>query len=517
MTSPRVAADFGEGPDSVEATSSWAKAYVEQPRHPEPVSSGEKATTARVPSAAVLPLRRCLAQPSTPGCAAGVGPLLLAAVRRRASAQRSAATASKEEDAPMKPPQSPSRLPPAPNKAPIPARSRRTSMPSMPSEVTCLLSGSIVEASGSGAQKKAKQAPIGRRRRRTQVAAIGRLARLEAAAQRCAEDGPGWRARLRKGDSVDVFTRNGGPHWARAVVISIRRQNLSVKFPAAESTDGDIHVILPRASQKLRALQAGEEEKELCQKAVRTWPRVRPPPRRRERLLPPPCRSAVALEESQATGSRKAALELARLEQPSSPGLCDLEDEDGQRQGVQNTNSNLGESESPPRLDDTRHALTSRVVAWEVPLARAEKATRLVRLFQEEIHAREREARSLLRQRVHLQKGLQLSDLSRFVDMRLMFCPEEPTQLQVEQTRALAGMNTAGLGAYDFPLSCREKLRRLVHLYEVDLGHSGVEIEELRRVNRTLWAEGVTSLRGMWKGHAPLKGPAPPRPPDCWL
>jgi len=71
---------------------------------------------------------------------------------------------------------------------------------------------------------------------------------------------------------VEVFTKDGGtPRWALAVVISARRQNISVKFEAAERGDGSIFSVRPRNSDKLRCRLVGLEEQQRCKHTLEQW------------------------------------------------------------------------------------------------------------------------------------------------------------------------------------------------------------------------------------------------------
>lgn len=82
-----------------------------------------------------------------------------------------------------------------------------------------------------------------------------------------------WRDLLKKSAMVQVFTRDGGiPRWTRAVVISTRMNNISVKFDPIHNGDGEIFSVIPRSSVKMRPCRVDEGEQQNCKEALRRWP-----------------------------------------------------------------------------------------------------------------------------------------------------------------------------------------------------------------------------------------------------
>ncbi|CAK0850612.1 unnamed protein product [Prorocentrum cordatum] len=82
--------------------------------------------------------------------------------------------------------------------------------------------------------------------------------------------------------------------------------------------------------------------------------------------------------------------------------------------------------------------------------------------------------------------------------MRLLYCEDDPFDsdaLQAKPESIIAGVGSRSC-AYSFPLTRRDMLRRLVHLYEVDLECRAAEAHEARRANRALWAH---SSQRSWK------------------
>lgn len=343
------------------------------------------------------------------------------------------------------------------------------------------------------------------------------LERLNALAQRCGSYlERSWRTRMRRGDVVSVLTRDGGLHWARCKVISARRQNVSVKFVAAERTDGEIHMILSRASCKLRKLQVLGEERLLSQKALALpWPHQR-------RLLP--LRRACAQRlygKLDGSGERHDADSVVhawpserRTPEAGQAGWSDVCSPLSNPGVMSSRGSFQRRAQEHMQADGAcvEARLPFRVTAWEVPLARADKATLLIGVLQEEVRLRSAEVQALQQQRERLQRGDGVS----LRGLRLLFCDEDP--LDVGYARARPEHSAAGhefwSNTYEFPLTSRDKLRRLVHLYHVELEHCGIEVQELRCENKALW--NATSGAKKCNARDSISS-TPPLPPNRWL
>lgn len=282
-----------------------------------------------------------------------------------------------------------------------------------------------------------------------------------------------WRHLLAKGHKVEVFTRDGHPRWARAVVISARRQNISAKFAPMERRDGDIHVILPRTSRKMRRPQLPRDE---CLRSKKSARKRLPLPREGE-CPDPDCPGGEDEQEQKRLLEAAAVVKTAFWGRPH---------ELQQRAGDEDEDYDSEDGETLGEVEDSSEVSFGPRCAWDFPLDNAEKFHFLVILFQAEVEQCEKEITALQNQNIVLKSGaLPAPSLTELDAVLKAIAPLEAEKAVLPDLSSLRGLHHRA--SCDFPLSRREKLQRLLKLFQAKSLQDKQEVKELHEENRALW------------------------------
>eukprot|EP00929_Paragymnodinium_shiwhaense_P051619 TRINITY_DN25949_c0_g1_i1.p1 TRINITY_DN25949_c0_g1~~TRINITY_DN25949_c0_g1_i1.p1 ORF type:complete len:2023 (-),score=448.15 TRINITY_DN25949_c0_g1_i1:215-6283(-) len=244
-----------------------------------------------------------------------------------------------------------------------------------------------------------------------------------------------WRSGLKKGDSLEVFTRNDDqPRWERGTVVAAQAGVLSVKFSGMTWGDGDIFTRMSPASKRLRRLR---------------WRDLQPEPQA-------PC-GGVADQPADSspsglsqTGGSSSSTSVCELETSSTSGDAAA----SQPQGGSNAHGGRGNAQRP-----AQHVGASQSEHFvAIPRKDLLKMCKLLRSGKlqapDAAEVLETYARHGIQMGLELDRGLTdkggrpLGLPPREADSEVVFHDNMPL--------------------FDYPLSKTEKVRLLLHIFEME-------------------------------------------------